>query len=781
MGKKNKYTYPPLLILFITVGLLFQGCKEDVFNPEKVKATYQDRFPVKDIDPEMDWKTTRAVQVDVAVNLDADTDYSIRIYDDNPLTENSAAHLLSEGTANNKMAFLSTMDCPIDVTDVYVCLTDASNRSVVKLCSIEDGNLQTLFGLSPSTRAATRAGNNGITIYTPDRTEAEIKVLAATAKELNEKVVIKKGDVYKISKGTTYQGKITNHGINNGTATIIVEGTWEPKGNMSKINTGIDLIVAGDGKIILPKDGNRNNEKALYLVGSSRFIVFQGGSIVGETTGTGCIYLSNASGGRFNYNAGTIQVHTLEMSVANGTFYNSGKIDANELIINNNGSKLINQGEANLVTVPHSNCLIENGCRLTVSQDFYGSLVLGDNCSATIGNYAPNGNWGGKYITMGSNSMLTINGTAKLAGIKVTGPQNGNALIKIGTLTDLNGFKHENGHIYYEVQTDQITDVWMRKTFLHYLLNTNGTLSKWGEAPIHIPAGDCTGKGNIPASGTGTSTTDEAITYTYAFEDNFPMVGDYDFNDIVLDVKTSYKREKQSNAIKYIQLDVTLVAAGAGHTLGAGLRIVNIPKSAIRSIRTGGDDRRFQETLTSPRTGKLFFAYNPSTHMENGDNDIVIPLFNDEHQVFGVEQGTHVNTASTAGLHADGKKAYTYEIIIELADQTKQSPLFSKDNLDFFICYQYQQMPKRVEVHLYEFWKNKTTAGGMAMDTNLDLAGNNTWAICVPNFRYPKELVNISISSNPSAGAYPLFLNWAKNRNANTDWYLSPNENKVYR
>lgn len=777
MEKKKKYTYT-FSILLAVVGFLFQGCKEDVFNPEKVKATYQDRFPVKDIDPEMDWKMTRSIQINVTVNMDAGTDYSLRIYDDNPLTENSKAQLLAEGTANNKMAFLSTMDCPIDVTAVYVCLTDAANRSVVKFCSIEDGSLQTSFGVSPSTRAATRATNNGIATYSPDRTEAEIKALVPTARELKENTVIVKNDVYKISKGTTYQGKITTYGIYDGTATVIVEGTWNPGNNISQIESGIDLIVTGSGKIILPKDGNRYY-KALSLNGSSRFIVFPGGSIVGETGTTGCIYIPTASNSRMSYNAGTIQVYTFQVDGDNQICYNSGKLTANELVIPNS-SKLVNQGEVNLMKVPHQNSLIENGCRLTVSQDFYGSLVMGSNCSATIGNYGTSGNWG-KTITMGSNSMLTINGTTNWGGITVNGPQNGSALIKIGTLTDLNGFAHKGGHIYYEVQTDKIADLWVRNTFLRYLLNTDGTLSKWGEAPIYIPASECTGNGNTPASGSGTYATDDGITYTYAFEDNFPMVGDYDFNDIVLDVKTSYKREKQTNAIKAIQIDVTLAAAGASHTVGAGLRIVNIPKSAIRSIRTGGDDRRFQETLTSPRTGKRFFSYNSSTQMEDGDNDIVIPLFNDEHQVFGVEQGTHVNTASTAGLHAEGRKSYTYEIIIELADQTKQTPLFSKDNLDFFICYQYQYMQKRVEVHLYEFWKYKATAAGMTMETNLDLAGNNTWAICVPNFRYPKELVNISITSNPSAGAYPLFLDWARNRNVNTNWYLSPNENNVYR
>ena len=43
MGENTLYKrFLPLVIL--TVGILLQGCKDDVFNPEKVKAAYQDRF-----------------------------------------------------------------------------------------------------------------------------------------------------------------------------------------------------------------------------------------------------------------------------------------------------------------------------------------------------------------------------------------------------------------------------------------------------------------------------------------------------------------------------------------------------------------------------------------------------------------------------------------------------------------------------------------------------------------------------------------------------------------
>ena len=69
MGENIQYKrFLPLVIL--TVGILLQGCKDDVFNPEKVKAAYQDRFPVKNIDPAMDWKMTQQVRVNVSVSED---------------------------------------------------------------------------------------------------------------------------------------------------------------------------------------------------------------------------------------------------------------------------------------------------------------------------------------------------------------------------------------------------------------------------------------------------------------------------------------------------------------------------------------------------------------------------------------------------------------------------------------------------------------------------------------------------------------------------------------
>ena len=657
MGENTLYKrFLPLVIL--TVGILLQGCKDDVFNPEKVKAAYQDRFPVKNIDPAMDWKMTQQVRVNVSVSEDTGIDYTIRIYDKNPLISRSSAKLLAEGTANNTTAFTTVMDCPSVLTSVFVCRTDAHSRNIVKYVSIQNGQLHATFGSSPATTRAAWTRSVSIETYSPEKSEAEITAMLSSAEEIRPNTDFQNGKAYKISKDNIYRNKISKDGMgSDNPAIIIIEGSWEPNGNNMTVERGFEFYVIDGGEIVIP------DEHTFTLVQSSRFIVYAGGTIKGND-----IELTNASGGSYNYNAGTMEIDDFHVSQG-GAFYNCGTVRVDEM------------------------------------------------------NFSSQGN------------------------------------------------------IHYEVKEidDDITeDIWWEAKFLDAIKNTEGTISKWGESPITIPAGDCTGEGNTP-SDSGSETPTDPIPYTYVFEDNFPLVGDYDFNDVVLDVETILHTEGKTNHIKRIQLDVTLAAAGASKALGVGLRIVGISKSDIKEITTGGADRRFQTSFDDPYS---LFNYNSGTHMEDGDPSVVIPIAGEVHNVFGRSPGTMINTGGTS-ITAN---MYTYEIIIELADQTKTEPLFSKDNLDFFICYQYKSMQQRMEVHLYEFWGYGATAAGTVQQENLDLAGNNTWAICVPyGFRYPIETINISRTDNPTASAYPDFIYWAKNRSSHQDWYTNPVKANVYR
>ena len=662
MRKNIQYKYfLPLVILVIS--MLLQGCKDDVFNPEKVKAAYQDKFPVKNIDPAMDWKMTQQVRVNVSVSEDTGIDYTIRIYDKNPLSSRSSAKLLAEGTANNTTVFTTVMDCPSVLTSVFVCRTDAHSRNVVKYVSIQNGQVNAAFGSSSAKTRAAWTRSVSIETYSPEKSEAEIIAMLSNAEEISPNTDFKNGKAYKISKGSTYKNKISKDGMgSDNPAIIIIEGSWEPNGNNMTVGNGFELYVIDGGEIIIP------DNHTLTLVQSSRFIVYKGGTIKGND-----IELTNASGGSYNYNAGTMEIDDFHVN-QEGAFYNCGTVRVDEI-----------------------------------------------NKIEDIGNFSSQGN------------------------------------------------------IHYEVKEidDDITEDRWEAKFLDAIKNTQGTISKWGESPITIPAGDCTGEGNTPDE-SGSETPTDPVSYTYVFEDNFPLVGDYDFNDVVLDVETRYHREQKTNHIKRIQLDVTLAAAGATKALGVGLRITGINKSDIREIKTGGDDSRFQESFNSSYNK---FRYNNITYMEDSDPSVVIPIAGEVHNVFGVEPGEMVNTG--IGVTA---KEYTYEVIIELADQTRTEPPFSKDNLDFFICYQYKSMEQRMEVHLYEFWGYGATAAGTIQQENLDLAGNNTWAICVPyGFRYPKETINVSRTDIPEASAYPEFIYWAQDRTQYTEWYEHPVEENVYR
>ena len=752
-----------MLLVILTTGILFYSCKDDVFNAEKVKATYQDKFPVKDIDPQMDWKMTRQVTVNVAVYEDAGVDYTIRIYDQNPLTSQSSASLLAEGTANSATTFTTTMDCPNILTEAFVCRIDGHNRSVVKYVSIENNQINTTFGTpSAFTRAFVRDEKGSIKIetYSPQKTEAEIRALLSDAEEVDAGTNFQNGKVYKISKNKVYEQKqFTQGGLEkDNPAIVIIEGQWAPRTSVD-VQRGFEFYILNGGEINIP-DNN-----TLSLVESSNFIVYPGGSIKGHQ-----LALTNASGGKYNYSAGTIKVNTMHVSTG-GVFYNCGTVDIGNMDFTS-GCKFINQGKAHIGNT-NTNLIIENGCYLE-ADCLVCALYMGNNTGAKITNFGNGTNNYNTKISLGNNSMITVTGKAELKEATFEGPMAQHALVKINKIENIGNIKSYN-NIYYEVKeidTDITEDIWWQAPFLEAIQNSNSSISKWGEAPIVIPSGECTGEGNTPGEGAGTQ--GNPMKYTYVFEDNYPLVGDYDFNDAVLDVSYFYKREKSTNKIKAMQIEVTLAATGAGKILGAGLRLVNIPKSAIDEIDTDGADDFFQRTLKS----KNFFNYNEDSHTENGDKDVVIPLFGNAHQVFeNAEQGEMINTDPTLKSY----KAYTYEIIIEFKDKDKTDPIISKDNLDFFICYQYKTMEKRMEVHLYEFWKYGATAAGTIQQENLDLAGNNTWAICVPNFRYPKEYINISNQGDNSDCAYPEFLNWARDHNTSQDWYLHPNTENVYR
>lgn len=788
----------PLAI--IVVGAVFHSCKDDVFDPEKVKQTYQDKFPVKDIDPNMDWKMTRQIAVEISVYEDYGVDYTVEIYDANPFNPDTIPHLLAQGTANQDMAFCTTIDCPSIHSTLYVTRVDPQGRRLMKPVYISNDQLITSFGNKPATsRGLTRAvtTRSDVSLQTMVRpyTEKEIEDMLSKAEEYKGQDMdanLSKNTLFKITK--EYEGGI-NHGGSPtpeaGTIKLIIapEATWKVKSPQT-INQGLEIIVAPRGKIELKSGGRWNpslkftNTSSLVVLGTA-YQEHEDDDVEdtrGEISGKGWIEFSN---GGTNYNSGKIDLDDDDNSGINnngGTFFNYGEIDVDMLIGSSTGSLFVNHGDMEADKIGEENKtgpLIENSCKIDVDDDLTSNgIKMGPGARIKCEKLYAFG-----YIDLSANSMIKVEETSEFQNCNITGPtaDKSYALLKLHRILKAQ-FEGEwkieckNGYLINNVYCEYKED---KPDFANTYLNGkaggkgskgngNAVMCKEGEAPKYIPAGRCTGEGNTPNEG-GEDIPAKAINYTYAFEDNFPFVGDYDFNDIVLDVTMEYLREQKTNYIKATQINITLVAVGASKPLGAGLRIVDVNKSAISNIKYGGTGvKRFPATLPNSVM---------NTDIEHENEYLTIPLFGNAHAVFeNIANGTIVNTGKTVA-----PKTYTYEIILEQSDQNSTQPLIGKDNLDFFICYKYKNMDKRMEVHLYEFWDYGATAAGTVQKTNLDLAGNNTWAICVPDFRYPKELINISNQKDDSDCAYPLFLNWARDRNQSPDWYEHPNENNVYR
>lgn len=748
-------------VSLLVVSAMFTSCVDNdknFFDAEKTKELYQNSFPVKDIDPSMDWKTTHSVNVSVSVNEDLGTDYTVQLFDANPLNKNSNAKLLAEGYANRDMKFETLMDCPIALSTVFVARVDEKGRYIVKPASINNDRVAVAFNSGNTiTSRATRAVDFTITPMEAPYTEQEIAAKLQEATEIQQDWNLgamqnwdkNKYEGYEIFNTPNNQPRFfkmtspaTDLLYSSGSATIkvIVASKLTLTKNPS-MSGSIELIVIDGGEIVVSQE--------LRLTQASQITVLGNGKI----TGSGVLHLTNVGSKNPNYNAGTIELDKISMNQADGLFYNCGTFKVGNLDITNTTTKLVNLGKA-YIEETHTRCTIENGCYLEV-EDFDGVLRLGELSSATIETYNKN-RGDNPDLTLGKNSILKIK-EAYLTEEYFHGPSHGYALVKIEEVEELNNFQSA-GNIYYEIKEfddDISTEKWMDR-FYDALKNSEGTISKFGESPITIPAGDCTGEGNTPNENGGEVEVNP-MNYAYAFEDNYPSAGDYDFNDIVLNVATEYEKDKKTNAIKKIQYNITLNAVGATKQLGAALRLVDINRSAIESITFGG-----RTAMRSTLTNSMF----ESNTTESAGSEVVIPLFGDAHQVYGF--GGNIRPMLNTG-EKQTDEVYTLEVIITLTDQTKTTPAITKDNLDFFIAYSMGNQSQRTEIHLYEFRSYGATANGNVHKENLDVAGNLTWGICIPEFKYPTERTKIT-------DAYPQFTAWAQNHTSNPDWYKYPTD-----
>ena len=286
-------------------------------------------------------------------------------------------------------------------------------------------------------------------------------------------------------------------------------------------------------------------------------------------------------------------------------------------------------------------------------------------------------------------------------------------------------------------------------------------------------------------------------TYTYLYEKNFPLCGDYDYNDLVLRIGMEHTAPKQ------IQIHVTVAAVGCGegsqtdtdpnNQIGALVRLLGVNFNEVDSVTTV-DGKTFDDNLPA---GSKDMINNTTTYRTGQKGtEAVITLFNDAHWAMDSYLGTtqssgtigirkFYNTSLSSDIQYE-KRPTVSQIYTVYFKDSKTAEQMTLESLDPFIVHYYNGA--RYETHLDEY-----KAAQVIFPYNVEYRIKDLpWALLIPSddFKYPLEGVQIGFYKRTdtgvvfSDGAYKTtghaFGAWVENHKAALDWYNYPDESQVW-
>jgi LruC domain-containing protein len=240
-------------------------------------------------------------------------------------------------------------------------------------------------------------------------------------------------------------------------------------------------------------------------------------------------------------------------------------------------------------------------------------------------------------------------------------------------------------------------------------------------------------------------------TNTLAFEDMWPLKGDYDMNDVVVDYNILEKLNAQ-NKIAQIKFSLNVRALGGTFHNGFGFELPITPNK-VASV-TGA---QIKETYIKRNTNGT----------EVGQDKAVIIAFDNSTTLVTTPTGTYFNTDKTKPNIADFK----CDITVDLATAVTRAELGTAPYNPFIIV----NRDRGREVHLAGYKPTKLANNALFKTSDDDTQGNKyyqsktnlPWAIhLATSFQYPVEKAPIN-------KAYLKFNNWAESGGATfSDWYM---------
>ena len=764
-----------LLIIATTLLLLitFSACEKSDIEPEVNNPAIG-----------FDFATTKTLSLTVKVNdtFNSAYFYKVDVFDQLPFTADTLVNKLSGGIAKQNMDFSAGLVVPQHLKMLFISQTDPLGRRTVRAMNIDEKSKSITCDFKANAVNATLAPSASRimkqSVAMPPR--ATDYQLPGTYTTLSNSSVILAAGNYFVPSGTTNNS--INFGYTEGTA-LYVAGTVSfdkksefymarntklivlPGGKVtfnisdSFEQTGIVVAVHAQGELILNKVSALGSSSVLINDGTISMVddfeirsesVFTNNNVINAKN------FQQTNNSTFN-NYGTVNLSDLLIMNSNTLFENNGTLNVTKSIRTNNITSVIRNN--NLITTAYFDMkngggTLLNNCKV-IAEDMAFDMASITCATGTIIS-CQDLHVNMTTINLHGNAILKTSDKSESASIAVTG----GVTFNYGVI--INGIDVNNEKPLLDVWKLNKRNSWQVLTLnanMEFALAANQTpgsdyfkgisngVSFVEKPTVSIPATTCNNGGvnadtgnKVPSNPTFPMEIDESNSYTFAMEDLWPNLGDYDMNDFVFSIKNIKKTINEENKVLKLQFDVLPRAAGSTKKLAAAVQFDNLQSSNISVSST--DSKAKVET------------------------DILIAnirLFDDVHSLFDKSNPVIVNTYEK--IQAIQTKSYT--ITVEFKSPVSNSDVIVSA-LNFYMIVGETNTSNRKEIHLAGY---KPTAKVLRATNNYKDSNNMVWAIMLPTaeFKYPTEKTHIY-------KAYSLFNSWAASGGrVDADWYLKPN------
>lgn len=768
-------------VLLVAITLFFAACTEkDYYDPE-----FETDNPLGEVvaPASFDWSMTNSAQLNVTVNdeFDGQYYYSIEVFDQDPLN-NKTAIPLAKGVAKQGMDFSTSLAITKDQKGIFIKQTDPKGRSVVR-CYDYSKQINADFG-TPIIN--TRAIGDQAVIEIPEVPQ-EYKNVPADAIVLENPGQNKElagGKSYVLNNN--YNGKIeyysngqniklylangvkwtipTKQSIQAYLTVILTEGSSIEADDISFVN-GSDLIINPTASL---------NTKSIQFTNDGSFVINWGELIVNDK-------LSMPNNNETK-NYGTIRAGEIHLP-NQSDFINDGNIEVSKITLNTNSKftnnkSLIVNGKFELT---NSGCVVTNNNHIKCTSTSFTNGILNNNCYFECeGLFYTNG------FTINLNKGYVVAENMQLSGTKINFSKGSmieaktqidhtsNASTYDGGSTERSLMKAPKiigqGFTYQgNLTIESDTHVEKSKDWENYKITPPAELAGLGESTVFIE--DCVeirnggNEGEEPEDPEFPIINTDGKSYTYLFEDQWPFYGDYDMNDVVINIKNITYTSNKNNLVEKYQFDFTLQAVGATKALAIATSLEKIDPNNIQSVSY---------------SDKAPTSFNVNNGVETDQQTAVIPLIDHSHSFLGLSQNQFANTQSI-----NVSNLPTVTVTVQFKEPVPAADL-SINNFNLFIISDVNLISvnsnERKEIHVYGFaptskantnYFGKNNDGSVApryYASNENLA----WGIVVPeSFKWSKEYT-------PLTESYTGFKVWLTSGGGESqDWYTKPDEGKV--